>query len=319
MFESAAMGSSAYSLSPLAVLLIPVAVLLLALFAATANSVLDSRVEQHSWRAGLGVPLRETARLLRQRRRTILGADSLLWRIAGAGLLVVSLLKVVVIPIGTASFADIPVGLVWFNAMDVLLWALWWLLGWGANSAHSLIGGYRFLAQALSYEIPLMFALTAPAIGAASLRMTDVVAAQDHLWFIVWMPIAFLVYLAAVTAFSAWGPFSIPSGTDIAGGVVSELSGVDRLLVLAGRYMLLVSGAAFAVPLFLGGGNGPLLPAWLWVLVKTLLLLALLVWTRRWFPAIRPERLAEVAWVIVVPLILLQLLVVAIISTAMRG
>ena len=72
------------------------------------------------------------------------------------------------IPFGSFVLADLPVGLVWFNAVDVLLWALWWLLGWGANSSWSLVGGYRFLALALSYELPLMFALTAPVRQIAS-------------------------------------------------------------------------------------------------------------------------------------------------------
>jgi NADH-quinone oxidoreductase subunit H len=199
------------------------------------------------------------------------------------------------------------VGVVWFNAMDVLLWALWWLLGWGANSSWSLVGGYRFLAQALAYEIPLMFALTAPAIGAGSLRLLTVQQAQTHVWFVVWMPVAFIVYAASVVAFSSWGPFQTALGTDIGGGVLLELSGIDRLLVAGGRYAVLVAGAAFSVPLFFGGGAGPLLPAGVWVVVKTCLILAGLLTLRRLFPTVRPDRLAEIAWVIVVPLTLLQL------------
>ncbi len=295
------------------VVLVPVAVAVLAAAAAAANGVLDARTTGLPLRTGLAVPVQETARLLRQQRRTLPGADSLLWRIASAGIGIAAVLKVLVIPLGGFTFADLPVGLVWFNAMDVLLWALWWLLGWGANSSWSLVGGYRFLAQALSYEIPLMFALTAPAIGAGSLRLLTVQHAQTHLWFVVWMPIAFFVYAASVVAFSSWGPFQTALGTDISGGVLLELSGIDRLLVTGGRYAVLVAGAAFSVPLFFGGGEGPLLPAGVWVVVKTCLILGGLLTIRRLFPTIRPDRLAEIAWVIVVPVTLLQLAVVAII------
>jgi NADH-quinone oxidoreductase subunit H len=63
---------------------------------------------------------------------------------------------------------------------------VWWLLGWGANSLTGLVGGYRFLALALGYELPLMFALVAPAVAAASLDVGEVAAAQDGLWFAVW-------------------------------------------------------------------------------------------------------------------------------------
>lgn len=298
-------------LAAVAAVVLPLGVVALATATASANGALDARTRGMPLRSGLAVPFRETARLLRQQRRTLPGADALLWRIAGAGIGIVAVLKVLVIPFGGVTFADLPVGLVWFNAMDVLIWALWWLLGWGANSTWSLVGGYRFLAQALSYEIPLMFALTAPAIAAGSLRLIDVEAAQQHLWFIVWMPAAFLVFAVSVVAFSSWGPFHTAVATDASGGILSELSGVDRLLVVGGRYAVLVAGAAFSVPLFLGGGAGPLLPPAAWVLVKTCAMLAALLALSRLFPMVRPERVAEIAWVIVVPLVLLQLAVVA--------
>ena len=115
------------------------------------------------------------------------------------------------------------------------------------------------------------------------------------------------------SAFSVWGPFTPPAGPDVAGGVLAELSGVDRLLVQAGRHALLTAGAAFAVPMFLGGGAGPLLPAWAWVLVKTGALLAVLVWLRRRLPAVRPELFMEVGWVVLLPLVLVQDLVVAVV------
>jgi NADH-quinone oxidoreductase subunit H len=202
---------------------------------------------------------------------------------------------------------------VWVNAVDVAVWAFVWLAGWGPNSVFPLLGGYRFLAQALAYELPLMFALTAPAVGAASLRMADVAAAQDGLWFVVWMPVAFAVFCAGVLGFSVWGPLAAPAGADLAGGVLAELSGVDRWLLLVGRYALLAAGAAVAVPLFLGGGMGPLLPGWLWVPVKALLLLAALVWLRRRVPMARPERFLEVGWLVLLPASLVQLLVVAVV------
>jgi NADH-quinone oxidoreductase subunit H len=296
--------------------LLPLGVAVLALAVASVNGAVNARAEGGAVRDGFAAPARETARLIRQQRRTLPGADSLLWRVAGAGLGIAAVLQVVVIPFGNFTFADLPVGLVWFNAIDVLLW---WLLGWGANSSWSLVGGYRFLAQALSYEIPLMFALTAPAIGAGSLRLLDVQAAQHSVWFVVWMPVSFLIYVASVVAFSSWGPFQSAVGVDIGHGVLAELSGIDRLLVLGGRYAVLVAGAAFSVPLFFGGGSGPLLPASIWVVVKIVAVLAGILALRRMFPTVRPDRLAEIAWVIVVPMVLVQLAVVAVIVAVNGG
>ena len=305
--------------SALAALGLPVGLLILAALAAVLSSVLSARTAGAPMRAAALGPFAESARMLRQQRRTLAGADSLLWRIGGAGLLVVAALQVIVVPLGGVVAADLSIGVVWFNTMDVLLWALWWLLGWGANSAWSLVGGYRFLGQALAYELPLMFALTGPAIAAGSLRMTDVVAAQQALWNVALMPAAFLVYVVSVVAFTAWTPFATPAGRDAAGGVLAELSGPDRLVVLAGRYALLISGAAVAVPLFLGGGAGPLLPAAVWVLLKTAALTAAFVLLGRLLPAIRPERANEVAWAVILPLVLLQLLVVAVLAAVGRG
>ncbi|MCB0949304.1 MAG: NADH-quinone oxidoreductase subunit H [Mycobacterium sp.] len=286
---------------------------LLIVFSAVLDGVLTARAEGQAGGA-FSRPLTETARLMRQRRRTTLEADRPLWRIGGAGLLVAALLMVAVVPFGNWTLLDLDVGVVWFNAMDVMVWSFVWLAGWGANSAHSLVGGYRFLAHGLGYELPLMFALVAPAIAAASLRVGDIGAAQHDLWFVVWMPIAFVVYCLGVVAFSVWGPFSPALGTDIAGGASAELSGVDKLLFEAGRYALLAAGAAFAVPMFLGGGSGPLLPGWSWVLIKTLLLLTGFIWLRRRVPALRPDKFMEVGWLVLLPAVVLQDFVVAAIA-----
>jgi NADH-quinone oxidoreductase subunit H len=283
----------------------------LAVAAAVLDGALAARVNGAS--GGVVRPFGEAARLMRQRRRTTVEADSLLWRIGGAGLLVTAALMVTVVPLGEWTVFDLDVGVMWFNAMDVMVWALVWLTGWGANSAHSLVGGYRFLAHGLGYELPLMFALVAPAIAAESLNVGAVAAAQEGLWFAVWMPVAFLVYLLGVAAFSVWGPFAPALGADVAGGARAELSGVDRLVFETGRYALLAAGAAFAVPMFLGGGAGPLLPGWAWVLVKTVAVLAVLVWVRRRVPAFRPDKFMEVGWMVLLPAVLLQDLAVAVV------
>ncbi len=282
---------------------------------ALAAAVLDGVLADPGDRVrGATAPFLEGARLLRQRRRRTVAADLLLWRTATLGLVPVAMLMVTLVPFGSRVLFDSPVGVVWFNALDVMVWALVWLAGWGPNAVFGLVGGYRFLALALGYELPLMFALVAPAVAAGSLRVGDLAAAQSGLWYVVWMPVAFAVHCLGVVAFSVWGPFSVPAGTDLAGGVLAELSGVDRLLFLAGRYALLAAGSAFAVPLFLGGGAGPVLPSWAWVLVKSLVVVAALVAVRRVLPALRPDKLVEAAWVVLLPLVLAQDLVVAVVA-----
>ena len=230
----------------------------LALGAASGSAVLDARAAGAPVR--VSQPLREVGALLIQQRRVTPAADTVLWRAGGAGVGVAAVLAVLVIPLGHRPISDLSIGVVWFNGAEVLAWAALWMAGWGANSVFGLVGGYRFVAQGLAYELPHMFALITAALGAQSLRVGDIVAAQGHVWFVVWMPVAFVVYLISALAMSFSGPFDQPVGTDLAGGVAAELSGADRLVFSGGRYLLLTAAAAMAVPLFLGGDGGRCCP-----------------------------------------------------------
>lgn len=297
------------------VLLLPV-LLAVACWAAVAfDGALSARAAGSS--RGIGVaaarPVQETARLLVGQRRRTVAADVVLGRVGGAVLPVAALLAAVVLPLGERPVADLGVGVVWFNAMEVLAWAAVWMVGWGSNSALGLVGGYRFVAQGLAYELPHMFAIITAALGAQSLRITDIVDAQRDLWFVVIMPVAFVVYLLSAAAMAFWGPFDAPVGRDLAGGAEAELSGIDRLVFAGGRWLLLVVAAAMAVPLFLGGGAGPLLPPWLWVMLKTAAVLTTVVWLRHQLPTLRMDRFTEFSWMVLIPLTIAQALVVGVI------
>jgi NADH-quinone oxidoreductase subunit H len=309
------------STPPWTVLLVPALLVLYALVAVAADALVAARSAGRQVSAAVLVaPLAEVPRLLVAQRRTTLAPDSPLWRLGLLAVPTAAVLAAVVIPFGGVVASRMSVGVVWFNAMEVLTWAAMWMAGWGPNSVLSLVGGYRFVAQALAYQLPLMLALISAAVGARSLSPASVAAAQGgHLWFVVWMPAAFVVYLVSVYAFSFLGPFAYPAGRDLAGGVAVELSGPDRLVLQAGRWLLLAAGAGMAVPLFLGGGAGPLLPAWTWSAVKTLAVLALLVWVRRCVPLIRADRYVEVAWVVLIPVMIIQALSASIVVLAIGG
>lgn len=293
---------------------LPVVVVAFVWVVEVTDSVLRARVAGAAVTVAVTAPVRSASLLFVQQRRRIVGADVLLWRSAGFALLGAGVLAAALVPVGGWVVLDSSVSLAWFNTLEIVAWAAVWLAGWGANSALSLVGGYRFVAQGLAYELPHMFALICAAVAAGSLRVGDIVAAQQDQWFVVIMPVAFVVYLLSVPAMSFTAPFGAAVGGDIAGGAFAEVSGVDRLVLTVGRRVLFVAAAAMAVPLFLGGGNGPWLPGWLWSLVKTVVVLAALVWLGRWWPTIRMSRYMEVAWVLLLPLILVQALVVSIVS-----
>jgi NADH-quinone oxidoreductase subunit H len=230
-------------------------------------------------------------------------------------------LALAVVPLGDRAPVDLGVGVVWFNAMEVVAWFAVWVVGWGPNAATSLAGGYRVLPLGLAYELPHMLAIITPAIAAGSLSPGVIAAAQHDLWYAVWMPAAFLLYLLSVAAMAFWGPFAAPLGRDLAGGAAAEHAGLDRLLLLAGRWMLLTAAAAMAVPLFLGGGAPPPitgpdpfpgLPV-LWFAVKLVVVLGLLLALRRAVPMLRMARFATLAWTVLVPLAVAQALVVTVV------
>ncbi|MCU4185730.1 NADH-quinone oxidoreductase subunit H [Acidiferrimicrobium sp. IK] len=263
--------------------------------------------------AGVGS---DTARLLVGQRRTTLAPDRLLWRLGLIAVPTAAVLAAAVIPFGRWAVDDLGVGVVWFNGMEIATWAALWAAGWGPNSVLSLVGGYRMVAQGLAYELPHMFALIGAATAAGSLQVGTIVAHQRHLWFAVWMPVGFVVYLLSVLGFSFTGPFDQPAGVDVAGGVFAEVAGPDRLILAAGRWLLLTAGAAMAVPLFLGGGLGPVLPAWAWSTVKTFAVLGVLVGVRRSVPTVRLERWMPVAWTVLIPLTIAQDLIAALVAVS---
>jgi NADH-quinone oxidoreductase subunit H len=295
------------------VLVLPVVAGAVALAGAGFDAALAGRAAGRPPIAAAADPLRDVARLLVQRRRVTLAPDLLLWRTGLALVPVAALMAALVVPLGGHVVSDLPVGVVWFNAMEVLVWAALWMAGWGANSAHPLVGGYRFVAQGLAYELPHMFALTTAALAAGSLSVGDIAADQGGVPYAAWMPVAFLVFLVSAAAMAARPPFDAPLHPDVAGGVAAEPSGADRLLLLAGRHLMLAVAALASVALFLGGGSGPLLPGWAWSLLKGLAVLAVLVWAGRRVPTVRMDRFTEVAWVVLVPLTILQALVVAVV------
>jgi NADH-quinone oxidoreductase subunit H len=269
-------------------------------------------------------PAVETLRLLTQQRRRTPADDPLLARIGLTVLPVAAVLALAVVPLGlpgTDAPVRLDVGIVWFNAAEVLAWFAVWSAGWGPNAVTALAGGYRMLPLGLAYELPHMLAIITPAVAAGSLDPAMIADAQRGLWYAVWMPVAFVLYLVSTAAMAFWGPFAAPLGRDLAGGAGAEHDGLDRLLLRAGRWMLLVAAAAMAVPLFLGGGAPPPItgpdpfggPAWAWIVVKLLVVLAVLLGMRRLMPVLRMERFATLAWVVLIPLAVAQSLVVTVV------
>lgn len=261
--------------------------------------------QSFSPRTAFAGPVQDAALLLLQQRSRTERPDGEVWAIAPALLGAVAAAALVAIPLGPAlAFPDIDSGIVYFGAAMATVMVAVFLNGWAANSTFPVIGAYRFVAQALSYEMPLALVLIAAALPAQSLSVAAIVRDQGALWNVVRQPLGLPLYLVAGLGLAFWGPLRLPDGADLAGGTAAELSGAALLLWRAAQAAVLVAVAAMGAAAFLGGWLGPWLPGPVWMVLKTLLLMALMIAIGHLVPRVRLERFVVLSWVLLIPLAL---------------
>lgn len=281
--------------------------------------VLDLALAQaRPLRAGLLLePFRGGARLLAQEVRRTEVPDTSVWLLGPALVLVTGFMVLSVVPLAPGAVgAELGSGLLFFQGMLALVAVGVFLTGWGPNSPYPLVGGYRMVAQYLAWEMPFIMAVITVGLTARSLDLADVVSVQAGLWNVALQPIGFLVYLVAGLAISFWGPLALPQGRDLAGGVAAELAGAHRLVWLLARWVLLLTVSVFAVPLFLGGWLGPVLPPVAWTVVKALAVAALLVYLRGRVARVSSERFASWSWTVLLPLAFFNLFLTGVVLLA---
>jgi NADH-quinone oxidoreductase subunit H len=261
--------------------------------------------EPVNWRHAATTPFRQAALLLVQRSARTERPDSGAWALAPALLGALAAAGMLAVPLAPGSF-EVEAGIVLFGAAMALVMVAVYLHGWAPNALLPLLGGYRFVAQALSYEMPLALVLIAAALPAESLSVGAIVRSQDELWNVVRQPLGLPIYLIAALGLAFHGPLGLPDAADLAGGTEAEVSGVALLLWRIARAAVLVAVAAMGAAVFLGGWQGPWLPGPAWVAVKTLALLAVLILTGHLLARVRLERFVVVSWVILIPLALVD-------------
>ncbi len=255
-------------------------------------------------------PLRRAALLARTSRSTTERPDAQAWTLAPAILAAMAAAAVAAVPFGRGlAVADVDDGIVLFGAAMAVVMVGVYLHGWSANSPMPLVGGYRFIALALSYEMPLALVLIAAALPAESLSVGAIVESQGDVWNVVRQPLGLPLYLVAGSGLAFWGPLNGADGADLAGGTSAEVSGPDRLLWGLARRFVLVAVAVMGAAVFLGGWQGPVLPGPAWMAIKTLALLALFVWAGHRLARVRLERFVVVAWAVLIPLALVDVFV----------
>lgn len=203
------------------------------------------------------------------------------------------------------------------------------IAGWASNSKYAIMGALRATAQMVSYEIALGFCFLVVLMVSGSLNLTAIVMGQakgvmaSHGWNFLswnWLPLLpiFVVYQISSVAETNRHPFDMVEGeAEIVAGHMVEYSGMGFAVFFLAEYanMLLVS--ALASIMFLGGWLSPFaaldfIPGWIWLGIKTFLMVSLFIWYRATFPRFRYDQIMRLGWKVFIPVTLLWLVVVGI-------
>ncbi len=218
-----------------------------------------------------------------------------------------------VIPLGPgAILADLNVGVLYFVAVGSVSAVGIYMAGWGSNNKYALIAAMRTVAQIVSYELPLVLSLLGVVLMAGSMSMTEIVDAQN-LPFIIVQPLGFLIFFLGVLAEMNRCPFDLlEADSEIVAGYHTEYSGMKFAMFYLGEYGHALAYACIITTLFLGGWHGPVLPPFLWFLIKVVAVFSLVVWLRATLPRLRVDQLMAFTWKGLFPMALINLFVVAV-------
>ncbi len=170
------------------------------------------------------------------------------------------------------------------------------------------MGSLRLCAQMVSYEMALGLSVIGVLMLAGSLSMVKIVEAQKHMWFIVYQPLGFFLFLTAAFAECARTPFDlIECENELVAGYQTEYGSMKYGAFMLGEYAHIIGASALTTTLFLGGWQGPVLPPVVWFMLKTFALVFFFIWVRGTFPRFRFDQLMRLGWKVLLPLCLLNI------------
>ncbi len=197
--------------------------------------------------------------------------------------------------------------------------------GWSSGSTYSLLGGLRSSAQMISYEVSMGLALIAVFIYAGSLSTSEIVAAQDDLWFGLILLPSFVIYVISMVGEVNRAPFDLPEAEgELVGGFHTEYSSLKFALFFLAEYINMATVSALATTLFLGGWHAPFwidrvweganegyVPV-IWFFGKVLFFIFMFIWLRGSLPRLRYDQFMAFGWKVLIPVALAWTVLVAI-------
>src|SRR5690554_2183565 len=281
---------------------------------------------------GLLQPFADVFKLLTKEIITPTKANKVLYILGPVVTLMPALAAWAVIPFGPeVVLADVNAGLLFVMAITSIGVYGVIVAGWASNSKYAFLGALRAAAQMVSYELAIGFVLVTVLLVSGTLNLSGIVQGQDAGWFAErginfmswnWLPLLplFVIYVISAVAETNRHPFDVVEGeSEVVAGHMVEYSGMGFALFFLAEYANMILLSALASVMFLGGWTPPLeiapftwIPGWLWLGLKTFVVISMFVWFRATFPRYRYDQIMRLGWKVFIPLTGVWLLVVAI-------
>ena len=215
--------------------------------------------------------------------------------------------------------ADINVGILYLFAISSL--GVYGIImgGWASNSKYPFLGAIRSAAQMVSYEVSIGVIIINVLLCVGSLNLTDIVLAQEKLWFVIPLFPMFVIFFISALAETNRPPFDLPEAeAELVAGYQTEYSGMMYAMFWLGEYANILLMCSMGSILFLGGWLSPidlypfsLIPSPLWLILKILLLFILFSLVKATVPRYRYDQLMKLGWKIFLPFSLLWVVLTA--------
>jgi NADH-quinone oxidoreductase subunit H len=278
---------------------------------------------------GLLQPAADGLKLLLKEDIIPIKADKAIFALAPIISVVAAFVVLAVIPWGAgwATIANVNIGLLFILAVSSVSVLGLVLAGWSSNSKYSLLGALRSSAQMLSYEIGMGLSIIGALMFARTLSMNGIIEAQraDGLWYVLFQPLGFIVYIISALGETNRAPFDLPEAeSELVAGYHTEYSGFRWALFFMAEYTAMIITSAIAVTLYLGGWSFPgleylakypnlyVVASILIFAAKIMALIYAFMWIRWTWPRYRYDQLMEIGWKWMIPAGLANIVLTAI-------
>lgn len=276
----------------------------------------------------------DAVKLLIKEDITVKAADKIVYLIAPTISVFAAFLTLAVIPFGPAvdlfghisplQLTDFPVAVLYILACTSVGVYGMVLGGWSSGSTYPLLGSVRSTAQVISYELAMGLSLVSVFILAGSMSTSQIVEAQQRMWYVLALPIGFVLYVVSMVGETNRLPFDLPEAEgELVAGYMTEYSSMKFAWFYLAEYINMLNVSAVCTTLFLGGwrapfplstiADGALNTGWwpvITFLVKVWLIMFFFVWVRGTLLRFRYDQFMNLGWKVLIPSALLWLVLV---------